>query len=112
MSQDQFHWMVVRNSDDLIKQSRELFKAGGAVKGGASPNKTNWYIPGPDDPTGEGLASTHHVPSVSSGTMHFEVSTVAFESGELATKWATTKEGVQFLSNRQDAILVALRKRG
>ena len=109
MSKDQFHWLVVRSSDELIKQSRELYKDGKVPLGGTT-NKTYAYIAGPVKPPKKGVkASVHHVPDLSGNSMHFDISEVAFENAALAIAWAE-KDGAEFLKNRKDAILVAFRE--
>ena len=109
MSQDQFHWLVARSSDDLVLQSRQLFEKG-VAKGGVLPTKTSAWIPGPSNPPKGAIASAHHVPGVSGGSMHFDISETFFDSAAEAEVWSKTGDGEEFLKNRKDAILIAFRK--
>jgi hypothetical protein len=110
MSQDQFHWLVIRSSEHLIAKSRELYESGAAVVGRVDPERVSQYIPIHGQRLAGGVPSAHYVPSVSGGTMHYEVSAAAFESGELAIAWASSEQGVTFLKHRHDAVLIAIRK--
>lgn len=110
MSQDQFHWLVVRNSDHLVAKSREVYLSAGAIHGQASPDRVAIYIPMPSHRVVAGAPSAHHVPTVSGKTLHYEVSAQAFDTGDLALAWASTTEGIAFLNHRHDAVLIAFRK--
>ena len=110
MSQDQFHWLVVRSNEELIKQSREDYERGVAAKPVGGVLQVVRIIQRVIDGNERGTPSLHRAPSVSGEGLHFDISATAFDTGEQAITWSTSDEGKAFLRHRQDAVLIAIRK--
>jgi hypothetical protein len=117
MSQAKLHWLVARNNDDLVKQSREIFETKALNPGQVNPLKVAIGITRVDPkalknatPLNNAEPGVHRLSPVSGEELHFDVSSAGFDTAAEALEWATSESGVSFLKHRRDAVVVAVPK--